>query len=257
VNRPTDIELMDGPPMNSVDNALRILMLLWQRPSVRVSEVAGHLGVSVSTAHRLLSSLVYRDLAEQDPATREYRSGAALRARSDGAGGINLIGLTRPYLDLLSRELGETIQLLVLQGQNVKFIGASESTRSLRTSSRVGVTLPAHTASGGKVLLAELSPPDFRALYRSKRLPARTPDSITSREDLEVILAKVRRAGYATSIGEGEPDVSAVAVAVRDQSGQAHAAIAASGPRVRMPRRHMADMAERLSWAAHQISGAL
>ncbi len=246
-----------SPPITSVDNALRLLLLLRQQPSVRVSDVASYLGVSVSTAHRLLSALIYRDFAEQESTTREYQSGPVLRARSDATGGSSLLESVGPYLDLLSRELGETIQLLVLRGQNVSFIGAAESTKTLRTASRVGVSMPAHCAAGGKVLLADLLPQELRALLPDARLPSRTPDSITNRADLEVELAKVRRFGYAVSVGEGEPDVAAVAVAIRDRSGHAHAAIAVSGPRSRMPRKHMISMSERLGWAARQIAGGI
>ncbi len=247
----------DTPPMSSVDSALRVLLLLSKRPSVRVSDVASHLDVSVSTAHRLLSALMYRKFAEQDRATRAYVRGPAMRAYAAGLERIDVAGSARPYLDLLSRELGETIQVLVLKGQSVKFVAAAESTQVLRVGSRVGLLMPAHCASGGKVLLADLPAKRFLALYPDTQLPSRTVNSITSREKLEVELAKVRRAGYAMSVGEGEADVAAVAVAIRDPSGNALAAIAVSGPYSRMPRKLMVEIAERLSWATRQIAGAL
>lgn len=244
-------------PMTSVDNALRILLLLNERPSVRVSEVASQLGISVSSAHRLLSALVYRDFAEKDPASHAYSSGSVVRTRSGGFGEIDILAATRPYLELLSRELGETIQLEVLQGRDVKFVAAAESVKALRTASRVGLSMPAHCSSGGKVLLADLEPAKFRALYRDAHLPSRTQNSITSRSELEAELATVRRRGYAMSVGEGEQDVAAVAVAIRDASGRAFAAMAASGPRSRMQRRFMIAMSERILWATRQIAGGL
>ena len=45
---------------------------------MRVTDVAARLGVSVSTAHRLLGMLVYRDFAEQLP-DRRYAAGPVLR----------------------------------------------------------------------------------------------------------------------------------------------------------------------------------
>jgi IclR family acetate operon transcriptional repressor len=246
-----------GPPMQSVDNALQIVLLLRTQESVRVSDVAEQLGVSVSTAHRLLSALVHRDFAEKDPMTHAYSRGSALRAGSEVDDSVDLVGATRPYLELLSRELGETIQLQVLRGRNVKFIGASESAKALRTASRVGFSMPAHCSSGGKVLLAALDPEELRVLFREPQLPSRTQDSIATRAQLEFELAKVRRVGYALSIGEGEADVAAVAVAIYDSTGQQLAAIAASGPRSRMSRKHMVSISTRLAWAARQIAGGL
>ncbi|MEV6013132.1 IclR family transcriptional regulator [Streptomyces sp. NPDC051976] len=243
--------------MASVDNALRILLLLNERPLVRVSEVASRLGIAVSSAHRLLSALVYRDFAEKDPASHAYSSGSVVRARSGGFGAIDIVAATRPYMELLSRELGETIQLEVLQGREVKFVGAAESGKALRTASRVGSSMHAHCSSGGKVLLADLEPAKFRSLYRDTHLPSRTQNSITSRSELEAELATVRRRGYAMSVGESERDVAAVAVAIRDASGHAVAAMAASGPHSRMRCRFMIAISERLLWAARQIAGGL
>src|SRR6266508_1452019 len=46
--------------LSSVDNALRVLELLSTRPSLRVIEVAEHLGGGRSTTHRVLSALLAR-----------------------------------------------------------------------------------------------------------------------------------------------------------------------------------------------------
>src|SRR5436309_113375 len=62
----------------SVDSALLLASLLQQEGPMRVTDAAGRLGVSVSTAHRLLGMLVYRDFAEQLP-DRRYGPGTVLR----------------------------------------------------------------------------------------------------------------------------------------------------------------------------------
>jgi hypothetical protein len=58
----------------SVYSALSLASLLQQEGAMRVTDVAARLGVSVSTAHRLLGMLVYRDFAEQLP-DRRYAAG--------------------------------------------------------------------------------------------------------------------------------------------------------------------------------------
>ena len=62
----------------SVDSALLLATLLQQEGPMRVTDAAARLGVSVSTAHRLLGMLVYRDFAEQLP-DRRYAAGPVLR----------------------------------------------------------------------------------------------------------------------------------------------------------------------------------
>ncbi|MCX4908974.1 helix-turn-helix domain-containing protein [Streptomyces sp. NBC_00878] len=54
-------------PITSVDHALHLATLLQQEGPLRVSDAAERLGVSPSTAHRLLAMLVYRGFAEQRP----------------------------------------------------------------------------------------------------------------------------------------------------------------------------------------------
>ena len=62
----------------SVDAALLLATLLKQEGPIRVSDAADRLGVSGSTAHRLLGMLVYRDFAEQLP-DRRYGPGRLMQ----------------------------------------------------------------------------------------------------------------------------------------------------------------------------------
>ena len=71
---------MKEPPayaIASVDHALRLAVILQLEGPMTVSEAALRLGVARSTAHRLLSMLVYRDFAVQG-ADRSYRAGPVL-----------------------------------------------------------------------------------------------------------------------------------------------------------------------------------
>src|SRR5947208_17058840 len=65
-------------PIESVDNALRILLLLGERSELRLTEVAEFLGVASSTAHRLLAMLQYRGFIRQEARSKAYRPGTAL-----------------------------------------------------------------------------------------------------------------------------------------------------------------------------------
>ncbi len=52
-------------PISSVDNALRLLVILRDREEIRVSEASTEFGVARSTAHRLLAMLHSHGLVEQ------------------------------------------------------------------------------------------------------------------------------------------------------------------------------------------------
>src|SRR5215467_13691901 len=65
-------------PIASVDRALRLLLLVGRRSSVRLSEASETLGVAPSTAHRLLAMLAFHDFVRQEGARNGYVAGPAL-----------------------------------------------------------------------------------------------------------------------------------------------------------------------------------
>lgn len=240
-------------PISSVDNALKLLLLFRERRVIRLAEASDSLGVVRSTGHRLLAMLEYRGFVAQDPETKAYTAGPTLvDIGLSVVAHMDIRRQLRPYLEELSRQVGETVQLMVLDGGDILFIDSIESTRALRTSSRIGRRYPAHTTSGGKVLLAELTPERRAELYPSNRIAGLTERSITSRARLERELEAIRDRGYGTNRGESEADIAAVAVAVHDASGRAVAAIAISAPISRLDERDEPRVAKTLAAAAAQ-----
>jgi DNA-binding IclR family transcriptional regulator len=248
----------DAPPIASIDNALQVLLMLQRSPSVRISDASAELGVGVSTAHRVMAALSYRGFVEQDPETRAYKAGPALASVGLSAiRNLGVRGLMRPLLEELRDEVDETIHLAVLQGADIQYIESVEARRTLRTTTRVGMTMPAHCSSGGKALLARLTPASLLRLYPHERLPVRTDRSIATRTELERQLEEVRRRGYAIAVGEGEIEIAAVGVAVCDTAGHPRVGIVASGPRSRIDGPAIEHIARSLRQTAEQAGGFL
>ncbi|MEU9348523.1 IclR family transcriptional regulator [Streptomyces sp. NPDC048278] len=201
-------------PIESVDNAMRILLLLGERSELRLTEVAKYLGVASSTAHRLLAMLQYRGFVRQDDRSKAYVPGAALTGVAFSIlQRFDVRDPLRPFLEELHRETAETVHLSVLDGTTVRFIDAIESPKAVRVASRLGRSMLAHCTSSGKAMLTTLSTEQLHQLYPEEELPGLTEHSIRSRSDLEREIAAIRRRGYATSSEEGEEGVSSVAVA--------------------------------------------
>jgi len=234
--------------MGSVDNALKILVLLSEHRSLRVMDVADHLGVARSTAHRLLTALLRREFVVKD-ADRVYRPGPAfIRAGVRAEGIPALREAAHPHLQALAARSGETCHLVVLEGNGARFVDGVGSTQTLRVGSRVGMLLPAHTSAAGKALLAEKSAEDVFALY-PLGLPGAHPGAPTEpgkRLALRRELAATRRRGYATNFNETEQGVTAVAVVLRDAEGRAVASIAVVAPTARCPRSDVEALVEML-----------
>jgi len=223
------------PPyaIESVDNALRILQTLRDSGQVRVYEVAAELGIARSTAHRLLSMLVYRDFAVKTD-DHAYLPGPALSAPPlRGEPAQRLRQAVRPHMEALRDRVEETVNLTVRLGAQTRFLHTVECTRLLRVGDRQGTILPAWQTSGGKALLAELPDAQLTAVLRGTA--GRGPGRLTGagRRALVSELRTVREQGYAENIEESESGVCAVGLCVRDGAGEAVAALSVSAPSVR------------------------
>lgn len=220
--------------MTSVDNALWLLQLVAERQALRVSEAAELLGVARSTAHRLLSALRRRDFLMQDKPNGVYRPGPALHAIGMAAiSRIDIRRIAEPVLEQLRDKTRETSSLAILEGTMARFIECREGLSAVRVGSRTGVVRLAHASAIGKALLAALPDTELNRRYPSEELPAATPASITTKHQLMLELAQVRRQGYALNWEESSDGVSAVAVALVDPAGAPLAAVSVAVPTMR------------------------
>jgi IclR family transcriptional regulator, acetate operon repressor len=211
----------------SVDSALLLASLLQQEEPMRVTDAAARVGVSVSTAHRLLGMLVYRDFAEQLP-DRRYGAGPVLRRGSvQQASAATLRAAALPHLRRLVDAVGETANVLLLAGPDVRFVATVECDQVLRVGDRTGRSLPAHLSSGGRAVLATLEPERLAAVLD----PLEPAVSARVRRELRA----VGRRGYAVNDQETEAGLTAVGVAV-PAGGLPGSALSLAAPTARAPR---------------------
>jgi DNA-binding IclR family transcriptional regulator len=246
-------------PIESVANALRLLLMLRETQSISVQQVSKELGVAPSTAHRLLGMLQHYGFVKQNPETRMYETGhvlaeigmSALRVAAD------IRATARPALERLVAEIDETAHLAVMRGTRVLFLDVVESSKSLRAGARVGESLPAHATASGLVLLAALPDDTLHALYPHENLEQVTARTVATRRTLFEELAAIRTQGYAINEGQSEIDVVAVAVAVRDRGGVPRAAITVAAPASRLRANKARRLVPAIRAAAEAVGEAL
>lgn len=253
---------MKNPPaygVTSVDHALQLAVILQVEGPLTVSEAASRLGVARSTAHRLLSTLVYRDFAVQDE-DRTYRVGPVLEIAAHTQSDVAAIraaalGPLRTLVDTLD----ETANVSVRTGRTIRFVASVECGRALRVGSREGMVLPAHLATGGLVMLAALRDEELAALYApTAEAGGDHPD--LDRPDLDRLrneLRAVRRSGVALNLERSERGVVAAGRAVTNGAGATVAAVSVSMPSVRHTPERMAEVITALTTAAQSISAGL
>ena len=247
----TAVEAGPAYPIESVRNALLLLLQLRDRPVLRVSECAAELGVARSTAHRLLTMLEHYGFVRRDPASRSYRAGDALL--SIGLAAISTLDIrdrARPFLHALRDQIGETVSLVLLEGSDARFVDAAEATRALRVGGLVGLRLPAHATSAGKAMLADLPPEQLARLYPDEILSASPDGSQMTRTELEVALAEVRQSGYAVAYNESDVEIGAVGVCIPEGPDHVRAALAIAAPASRLT----PERVEQWARAAHDTA---
>jgi len=184
---------------------------------VKLGELAKRVELPRPTVHRIVTSLqaegaIYLTLDGR------VRTGPEL-TRLASTAETTLIDTAEPFMERLSQEVNEKIDLAVLDRQNIRFVAQVASrTPRLLAGVTVGDLFPTHCTAPGKVLLAQLGPGALK-LALPKRLHKYTERTITAVAQLEEELATVRETGLGYDLEEHSERICAVAALVKDALG--------------------------------------
>lgn len=246
----------DVTSIQSVERAIDILFLLAQgHGAMTVSEIAARLDVHVSTASRLLSTLANQNMVIQ---SRDgYRLGLGLlRLTHVVLNELHIRSLAYPHILELSQSTRETIYLATLFEGEELYLDQVEPEENASQTNWIGHTIPAHTASGGKVLLAYLSDEDLEQ-YLQRDLTANTLATITDLNELRDQLIHIREQGYAISRDEYLVGFSNVAAPIFDRKQQNVGVVALSGRSAQLSKDDLLQLAPQVIATANAISLAL
>jgi IclR family pca regulon transcriptional regulator len=232
------------------------------RPVLGIADIADELGMSRSTTHRYVITLVALGYLEQG-ASRKYRLG--LRVTDLGMSALNSTGLrehAHPYLEELRQRTSYTASLAVLDGSEILYVDRARSYR--RGQSRVdldlhpGSRLPSYCTAMGKLLLANLPDAEQRELIASIKLAKRGPNTITSKKALREELEQVRDAGFAVNDQELAKELYAIAAPVRNEAREVVAAVGLTAHRSMIALEEMVDaLGPHLVSTADRVSARL
>ncbi|MFV0244570.1 MAG: SMP-30/gluconolactonase/LRE family protein [Qingshengfaniella sp.] len=208
------------------------------------------------TFARILRTLIAFGLVHHDEAKGTYTLGPRFLELSHRVWDtFDLNSLALPELDRLSKDLGETVALCMLDRDAVTYT-AARSGAGLGVLIDVGHRVPLHCTAAGKALLAFQDPTSGRALIDRLVLEPFTDTTLTSRAGLTSDLALTRARGYAVSLEEHLPGVNAVAVAIGAPDGTPLGALAVLGPASRLDETNIHPVGRDLIAAARRITGS-
>lgn len=237
-----------GGGIQVIARAAEMLRLLQAHPDgLNQAEIGERLGMPRSTVSRILNALDEEGLVAARAARGRYRLGPEI-ARMSATVRRSVVIDVHPFMEELSRELEETVDLSILDEDRATFVDQVVSPHRLRAISAVGESFPLHCCANGKALLASL-PDAERVRAVPSRLARLTANTITTPAALRKELEQVRADGVAYDREEQTEGICAVGAVLKHVSEQP-VAVSVPVPAQRFYRRE-AELADALrGWAA-------
>lgn len=215
--------------VQAVERSIRLLLTLADAPKPRtLQELSTIMGCSVSSVHRMLSTLRDVGFVEKEPVRKRYRLGTAvfdLAASREKQMGLR--DVARPHLELLSDASLETVSLELLVDLNLVCLDRIESVQDLRLVGAPGASMSlAMLGARCKAILAYLTPVEQAQVLDAVRWDR----AKFTRAALSEELVAIRERGIARSFGERIPVAASMAAPIFGSDGRVVASIAVAGP---------------------------
>ena len=207
--------------VKSLNKAIDILdALSASRGGLSLSELSARCGFPKSTAHALASTMRDRGLVRQLP-DGSYALGLRLFEYGSAVSrGFDISSMARPYLESLSSLTGANSVITMYDDFSAVAFDYAVVSSGVQIMPEIGVRLPLHCTSQGKLLLASLSDQRIVSLLKRGRLRQYTPHTLTDADRLLVQIADIRAKGYAVEDGEYKIGLRSVSAPVSDMSGR-------------------------------------
>ncbi|GAB2800650.1 IclR family transcriptional regulator [Actinoallomurus bryophytorum] len=225
-----------------------------EEPELTLQQITRLTGLPSSTCQRLVQNLVREGFL--DRYEDRYRIGLGLvQVAAPGTFGLDLVRLTRPALRRLRDETGETACLYMRDGAFRTVVALAESRHPVIRLFVVGMVMPLHAGSAGKVFMAW--DPAARRDAVGQGLPRYTPRTVVDIDLLTEQLGQIRRAGYATSFEERDYGAASISAPVFGMTGDLVAAIGIGAPTQRLAPSDTGRLASAVVGAAEEASRRL
>lgn len=242
-------------PVGVVSKVLRILEALNASPTgLQLKDIAEQAAIHKSTAYRFLAHLEAERYLYRDEFGAYMVGPKLVRLGSGTSYQTTLRKISRPILQDLWKITRETVNLGILDGQDVFYLDVVQSPHPFRMASHAGIWRPLYCTSMGKALAAFLSAGEKDHVLSSLRFERFTPHTITRLSRFQKELEKIRQRGYALDDEEATLGARCVGAPIILEGGKVAAAISVAGPITRIAREKIPVYARAVVSAARTIS---
>lgn len=240
--------------IGSLAKGLRVMEVFDEtQTSLTVAQAAKAAGLDRAAARRVLLTLTELGYASYDG---KYFTPTpkVLRLAQGSLNTMPLPRIVQPVIDGLSNEIGESVSVSILDGQEIVYIARAAQMRVMTIGLMPGSRLPAHCTSMGRVLLAGLDPAARSEALARADLTPRTAFSISQITPLLAEIEKVAAQGYCLVDQEIELGLRAISVPLVSASGQIQAALNIGVSAAKYEAAYLvSEFLPRLLWAQAQL----
>ncbi|WP_165098567.1 MULTISPECIES: IclR family transcriptional regulator [unclassified Caballeronia] len=217
---------------DSVRSAARVLDLLEYfaaaSEGLALTTVSTVFGMPKSSTLALLRTLLVRGYLVRDERGL-YSLNDAFRSRGFGWGGdllARLVAVTKPAMDALCAEIGETVILGVLGDEGcIRFLAKSVAASVVRYDVDLSSVSPAYCTAIGRVLLSPLPRHRRDAILAAQPLEKVTQDTVVDLDRINVLIDGAAADGYCIVQEEFAVDGIGIAMPIFGPDGTALAAL--------------------------------
>jgi IclR family acetate operon transcriptional repressor len=208
--------MASNPAATPVKSALRTLdvieFVVAHRQGAVAQDIAGALGIPVSSLSYLLTTLTDRGYLQRDG--RRYLPGPGLDRLRALPASLSLAERVAPLVRALKVELNETASFMVQRDWEVESLVTEASDQALRYAVDPGTRRPLHALAAGKVILSALNESELARYFAEATRTVLTPATRTGEADLRADLACAQTEGFAMAREEATPGIVGMAVPV-------------------------------------------
>jgi IclR family mhp operon transcriptional activator len=155
-NNAMERNMEKGVPIRSVSRSISALKAINEAGSLTMMEIARAARVPYPTACRIVQTLMFEGLIEQEPSRKRYRPTALVQMLAQGfQHRDHLVQTARPHIASLTRDVGWPISIAIRVGRRMMLRDSTHADTSLTFENYYpGFTLPLVDSASGKLALA-------------------------------------------------------------------------------------------------------
>lgn len=212
-------------------------------------------GTNNATATRICHTFTELGYVRRDRQRRFHLTPKLLSLGYASMSSLSWRQIAQSFLEQLAEQTGETVNLSVLQGNELLYLVRINNTgRILPFDLQLGSRLPLHCTSMGKSLLAFLDPDELEEILSGYEFAQLTHRTIGNEKEFRKELNRVKKQGYSVNDEELSVGLRSVSVPIKDAGGHAMAALNIAVPTKRVS---LADLENHLAPLALKTAGKI